>query len=130
MAGNRYYELIEDTFERVESALEALPDDVDIRSAEGVINVTFGNGIVFVLSRQPPPSSCGWRRQVVASTMCGMTRPQRGWTPSQAPPLSHFLLRNWRDTPAYPSRGIHDGISVCPLSLSHSRATPSHCRLS
>jgi len=54
MAGNRYYELIEDTFERVESALEALPDDVDIRSAEGVINVTFGNGIVFVLSRQPP----------------------------------------------------------------------------
>jgi CyaY protein len=54
MAGNRYYELIEDTFERVEMALESLPDDVDISSAEGVINATFSNGVVFVFSRQPP----------------------------------------------------------------------------
>ncbi|MDG2460474.1 MAG: iron donor protein CyaY [Luminiphilus sp.] len=54
MAGNGYYELIEDTFEKVEMALESLPDDVDIRSAEGVINATFGNGVVFVFSRQPP----------------------------------------------------------------------------
>jgi CyaY protein len=54
MATNHYYELIETTFEQVESVLEALPDDVDIRGAEGVINVTFENGVVFVLSRQPP----------------------------------------------------------------------------
>ena len=54
MAENRYYEQIEETFEQVETALEELPDDVDIRSAEGVINATFSNGIVFVLSRQPP----------------------------------------------------------------------------
>ena len=54
MAANHYYELIETTFEQVENALEALPDDIDIRSAEGVINVTFENGVVFVLSRQPP----------------------------------------------------------------------------
>ena len=54
MAGSVYYEQIEDTFENVETALEALPDDVDIRGAEGVINVTFGNGVVFVFSRQPP----------------------------------------------------------------------------
>ena len=54
MAGSVYYEQIEETFEKVETALEALPDDVDIRGAEGVINVTFGNGVVFVFSRQPP----------------------------------------------------------------------------
>ena len=54
MATNDYYERIEITFERVENALEALPDDLDIRGAEGVINVTFENGVVFVLSRQPP----------------------------------------------------------------------------
>ena len=54
MAGSVYYEQIEDTFEKVETAIEALPDDVDIRGAEGVINVTFGNGVVFVFSRQPP----------------------------------------------------------------------------
>ena len=39
---------IEETFEAVEVALESLPDDVDIRGAEGVIIVTFSNGVVFV----------------------------------------------------------------------------------
>ena len=54
MAHNRYYEQIEETFEQVETALEELPDDVDIRGAEGVINATFSNGVVCVFSRQPP----------------------------------------------------------------------------
>ena len=54
MTGNQYYEQIDETFEEVETALETLPDDVDIRCAEGVINATFSNGVVFVLSRQPP----------------------------------------------------------------------------
>ena len=54
MASNDYYEQIEETFEAVEVALESLPDDVDIRGAEGVINATFSNGVVFVFSRQPP----------------------------------------------------------------------------
>ena len=54
MATNDYYERIEATFDQVESALEMLPDDIDIRGAEGVINVTFENGAVFVFSRQPP----------------------------------------------------------------------------
>jgi CyaY protein len=54
MAGNTYFERIEAIFEQVETGLEELPDDLDIRTAEGVINVTFGNGVVFVLSRQPP----------------------------------------------------------------------------
>ena len=54
MAASDYFELIEQTFENVENGLEALEDDVDIQGAEGVINVTFGNGVVFVFSRQPP----------------------------------------------------------------------------
>ncbi len=54
MAGNTYFERIEDIFEKVETVFEELPDDLDIRTAEGVINVTFSNGVVFVLSRQPP----------------------------------------------------------------------------
>ena len=54
MATNEYYERIDTTFEWVETALEAFPEDIDIRSAEGVINATFENGVVFVFSRQPP----------------------------------------------------------------------------
>ena len=54
MAENEYYELIEETFNEVENSLEALPDDVDVRIAEGVISATFTNGVVFVFSRQPP----------------------------------------------------------------------------
>jgi len=54
MADNTYFERIEAIFEQVETGLEELPDDLDIRTAEGVINVTFGNGVVFVFSRQPP----------------------------------------------------------------------------
>ena len=54
MASSDYFEQIEETFEAVEVALESLPDDVDIRGAEGVINATFSNGVVFVFSRQPP----------------------------------------------------------------------------
>lgn len=54
MAAQPYYEQIEETFEEVENLLEMLPDDVDIRVAEGVINATFSSGIVFVFSRQPP----------------------------------------------------------------------------
>ena len=54
MADNTYFERIEAIFEQVETGLEELPDDLDIRTAECVINVTFGNGVVFVFSRQPP----------------------------------------------------------------------------
>jgi frataxin-like iron-binding protein CyaY len=43
-ASPRYYECIDDTFEQVESRLEALASDPDITGAEGVLNVTFGNG--------------------------------------------------------------------------------------
>jgi len=52
-ASARYYECIEDTFEDVENRLEALESDPDITVAEGVINVTFANRVVFVFSRQP-----------------------------------------------------------------------------
>ena len=54
MASSDYYEQIEETFEAVEVALESLPDDVDIRGAEGVINATFSNGVVFVFQSATP----------------------------------------------------------------------------
>ena len=52
-ASPQYYECIDETFEEVESKLEELESDPDIAAAEGVLNVTFSNGVVFVLSRQP-----------------------------------------------------------------------------
>lgn len=54
VASADYYDLIEETFNEVEIRLEALEDDPDISVAEGVINVRFSNGVVFVFSRQPP----------------------------------------------------------------------------
>ena len=54
MASAQYYDLIEETFNEVEIRLEELADDPDISVAEGVINVRFSNGVVFVFSRQPP----------------------------------------------------------------------------
>jgi CyaY protein len=52
-ASPQYYQRIDDTFEEVEARLEELESDPDIAAAEGVLNVTFSNGVVFVLSRQP-----------------------------------------------------------------------------
>ena len=54
MSTQDFYERIDDTFEAVETRLEVLEEDPDIVSAEGVINVKFANGVVFVFSRQPP----------------------------------------------------------------------------
>ena len=58
-ASPQYYECIDETFEEVESKLEELESDPDIRAAEGVLNVTFSNGVVFVLSRQPAVEQLG-----------------------------------------------------------------------
>lgn len=49
-----YFELIDDIFEEIEDCMEALPEDPDVATAAGVINVTFPDGTVFVFSRQPP----------------------------------------------------------------------------
>ena len=54
MTSKRYFERIDKFFELVENRLEILDDDTDISAAEGVINVRFQNGVVFVFSRQPP----------------------------------------------------------------------------
>ena len=54
MSSATYYDLIDFTFNEVEERLEELEQDPDIATAEGVINVTFRNGVVFVFSRQPP----------------------------------------------------------------------------
>ena len=93
MAGSVYYEQIEDTFEKVETAIEALPDDVDIRGAEGVINVTFGNGVVFVFSRQPRQSNFGWLRRVAVSTISGVMPKKIGLIPKPARALAIFWSR-------------------------------------
>lgn len=54
MTSATYYDLIDATFDELEEQLEVLEQDPDIATAEGVINVTFRNGVVFVFSRQPP----------------------------------------------------------------------------
>mgnify|MGYP006073903273 CR=1 FL=1 len=54
MSSATYYDLIDSIFNEIEERLEELEQDPDIATAEGVINVTFRNGVVFVFSRQPP----------------------------------------------------------------------------
>lgn len=54
MTSQAYYQRIDELFEQLEDRLELLDEDPDVAAAEGVINVTFGNGVVFVFSRQPP----------------------------------------------------------------------------
>ncbi len=54
MTSPAFYQRIDDVFEQLEDRLELLEEDPDVAFAEGVINVTFTNGIVFVFSRQPP----------------------------------------------------------------------------
>jgi frataxin-like iron-binding protein CyaY len=76
-----YYDLIEDTFDRVESLLEALEDDPDISVAEGVINVKFSNGVVFVFSRQPPTEQLWLATPEAVFTISGMIRRGIGSTP-------------------------------------------------
>jgi len=54
VASKGYYERIDAIFEVLEDRLDTLPQDLDVVGAEGVINVTFPSGVVFVFSRQPP----------------------------------------------------------------------------
>ena len=63
MAGSVYYEQIEDTFEKVETAIEALPDDVDIRCG-GRLTSRLAM-VSFPFCRQPPTEqlwfgNAGW----------------------------------------------------------------------
>ena len=58
MPSSDYYEQIEETFEAVEVALESLPDDVDIRGAEGVINAA--NKVVEDMEGQPAVPPYAW----------------------------------------------------------------------
>ena len=73
-ASARYYECIEDTFEDVENRLEELESDPDITVAEGVINVTFANRVVFVFSRQPAVEQLWLATPGVAFTLFGRKR--------------------------------------------------------
>ena len=57
-------------------------DDVDIRGAEGVINATFSNGVVFVFSRQPPTEQLWLATPGAASTTPGTRLMRCGETPA------------------------------------------------
>ena len=89
-ASARYYECIEDTFEDVENRLEALESDPDITVAEGVINVTFANRVVFVFSGNPLLSNSGWQRRGVAFILFGRKVLKTGWIQKPSAPLRSF----------------------------------------
>ena len=80
-ASPQYYECIDETFEEVESKLEELESDPDIAAAEGVLNVTFSNGVVFVLSRQPAVEQLWLATPAAAFTLCGEVPMKSGSTP-------------------------------------------------
>ena len=94
MAGSVYYEQIEDTFEKVETAIEALPDDVDIRGAEGVINVTLAMVSSSYSVANPRQSNSGWQRRVADSTISGVMPKKIGLIPKPVRALAIFWSRS------------------------------------
>ena len=54
MTESEFNDLIEDTFEALEMALDEVEDDLDYEMAGGVLTVRFENGSSLVFSRQPP----------------------------------------------------------------------------
>lgn len=51
---SRYDDLVEQTFEELELALDEVEDDLDYETGGGVLTVRFENGSMLVFSRQPP----------------------------------------------------------------------------
>ena len=49
-----YGELVDQTFEAVELALDEIDSDLDYEAGGGVLTVQFENGTTMVFSRQPP----------------------------------------------------------------------------
>lgn len=54
MTESEFNELIDQTFEALELALDEVDTDLDYETAGGVLTVQFGNGTTMVFSRQPP----------------------------------------------------------------------------
>ena len=54
MTESEFNDLIEETFEALETALDEVEEDIDYEMAGGVLTVRFENGSSLVFSRQPP----------------------------------------------------------------------------
>lgn len=51
---SEFNDLVDDTLEALENALDTLEEDVDYENAGGVLTLEFENGTTMVFSRQPP----------------------------------------------------------------------------
>jgi CyaY protein len=54
MTESEFNDLIEQTFELLEMALDEVDSDLDCEASGGVLTVQFENGTTMVFSRQPP----------------------------------------------------------------------------
>ena len=54
MNESEFNELIDETFEALETALDEVEQDLDYETGGGVLTVRFANGSTMVFSRQPP----------------------------------------------------------------------------
>ena len=54
MTESEFNNLIEQTFEQLEEALDEVDGNLDYEASGGVLTVQFENGTVMVFSRQPP----------------------------------------------------------------------------
>lgn len=54
MTESEFNDLVDETFETLEEALDDVDADLDVDSSGGVLTVQFENGSTMVFSRQPP----------------------------------------------------------------------------
>lgn len=54
MTESEFNDLVDETFEQLEMALDEVDDDMDYELGGGVLTVKFTNGSTLVFSRQPP----------------------------------------------------------------------------
>ena len=56
MTEAEFNDLVDETFEALEEALDEVDSDLDYESGGGILTVQFENGTTMVFSRQPPTS--------------------------------------------------------------------------
>jgi CyaY protein len=54
MTESEFNDLIDETFETLETSLDEVEDDIDYETSGGVLTVRFDNGTSLIFSRQPP----------------------------------------------------------------------------
>ena len=52
MQDSDFHDELDQIFEQIEDAIDALTDDLDVDSSNGVLNITFANGTSVIFSRQ------------------------------------------------------------------------------